>query len=40
MTFSLPEVLLIKLIGWMVLLCISLGVSIMLDRAGLKVVVC
>jgi hypothetical protein len=40
MTFSLPEVLLMKIIGWFMLLGISLCISIMLDRAGLKSVVC
>ncbi len=38
--FSLPEILIIKIIGWLVLLGISLGLSIILERIGLKKVVC
>ncbi len=38
-TFSFPEILTIKLIGWPVLLFSSLGVSILLDRVGLRIIV-
>jgi hypothetical protein len=39
-TFSLPETLVIKFIGWGLLLTISLGLSVLLGRVGLKNVVC
>ena len=39
-TFSLPEILVIKLIGWGILLTISLGLSVLLERLGLRNVVC
>ena len=37
--FSLPEVLALKVVGWILLLGISLGISIELSRCGLKTVV-
>jgi hypothetical protein len=37
--FSLPEMLIIKLIGWPVLLFSCLGISIFLDRVGLNMMV-
>lgn len=36
MTFNLPEVILLKLVGWIFLLALSLGISIGLDRIGLS----
>jgi hypothetical protein len=39
-TFSFPEILAIKLIGWGLLLTISLGLSVLLERVGLRDVVC
>lgn len=35
-TFNLPEILIIKLSGWFILLFLSLGLSILLSRLGLK----
>ena len=35
-TFSFPEILLIKFVGWILLLTVSLGLSMMLDKVGLK----
>jgi hypothetical protein len=37
--FSFPEILMIKLIGWPILLFSCLGISILLDRVGLHTVV-
>jgi hypothetical protein len=37
--FSLPEVLIIKLIGWPVLLFSCLGISMLLDKVGLRAIV-
>jgi hypothetical protein len=37
--FSFPEILIIKLIGWPILLFSCLGISILLDRLGLRTVV-
>jgi hypothetical protein len=37
--FSLPEVLIIKLIGWPVLLFSCLGISMLLDKLGLRAIV-
>jgi Acyltransferase family len=37
--FSLPEIIILKLTVWILLLAISLGLSILLDRIGLKAVV-
>lgn len=34
--FSFPEVLVMKFVGWFLLLTVSLGLSIMLDKVGLK----
>ncbi|KST63673.1 hypothetical protein BC008_15130 [Mastigocoleus testarum BC008] len=39
-TFSFPEIIGLKLFVWMILLFISLGLSIFLERIGLKAVVC
>jgi hypothetical protein len=39
-TFSFPEILAIKVIGWVLLLAVSLGLSIGIDRIGGKTVVC
>lgn len=39
-TFSFPEIIAIKLIFWIILLAISLGLSILLERIGFKAVVC
>lgn len=39
-TFSFPEIIGLKLIFWIILLSISLGLSILLERIGLKAVVC
>lgn len=39
-TFSFPEIIGFKLIFWIILLAISLGLSILLERIGLKSVVC
>ncbi len=39
-TFSFPEIIGLKLIFWIVLLSISLGLSMLFKRIGLKVVVC
>ncbi len=33
--FTFPEILAIKLVGWSLLLAVSLGMSILLDRVGL-----
>lgn len=38
-TFSFVEILTIKLVGWLVLLLLSLGLSVLLSRLGLKSVV-
>lgn len=38
-TFSLPEFVIVKIISWVILLVISLMLSILLDRIGLKAVV-
>ena len=37
--FSLPEVLVLKVVSWVLLLGISLGIAIGLSRCGLKTVV-
>ncbi len=39
-TFSFPEILALKVIGWVLLLAVSLGLSIGIDRIGGKTVVC
>lgn len=39
-TFSFPDIIGLKLIFWMILLSISLGLSILFERIGLKAVVC
>ena len=39
-TFSFPEIIGLKFIFWIILLSISLGLSILFERIGLKVVVC
>ncbi|NER24664.1 MAG: hypothetical protein F6J96_28980 [Symploca sp. SIO1C2] len=38
--FNLPELLIMKLVGWIGLLAISLGLSMLFNRLGLKNVVC
>lgn len=40
LVFSFPEILAIKLISWILLLGLSLGLSIVLSRVGLKAMVC
>ncbi len=35
-TFSFPEILVIKLLGWGLLLTLSVGLSMLIDRVGLK----
>lgn len=39
-TFGFLEILAMKLIGWVILLTVSLGLSVLLDKAGLKNIVC
>jgi hypothetical protein len=39
-TFNFPEILMIKFIGWGLLLAISLGLSVLLKRLGLRSCVC
>lgn len=38
--FNLPEILMIKMIGWCVLLSVSLGLSMLIARFGMKTIVC
>lgn len=39
-TFGFLEILAMKLIGWGILLTVSLSLSVLLDKAGLKNIVC